>query len=194
VRWLEDTLSVTELPKCLYAQFGLELAKRLIETPLTSAFAEWLENADTSFEEVGHVFGRIEVRRLRLQHGLEESLNPLQELVSIIVKYIEADYPLTVLQSAISPLTLAFNRGNYGLYMNLQECFHNVCTEAGLRLKRLLLELQLLAPLNAGTGHCATVTQLGKSLYKECIDLKYWTMAYLAGRVLSLVLNMRGSN
>lgn len=194
VCWLEDVLSEAELPRCLYALFGLELAKRLIETPLKSAFAEWLTNADTAFEEVGHVFGRIEVRRLRLQHGLEESLNPLQELVSITVKYIEADYPLAVLQSAISPLTLAFNRGNYGLYINLQECFHNVCKETGLKLERLLLEIQLLAALNAGTGHYATVTQLGKSLYKECIDLKYWTMAYLAGRVLSLALNMRESN
>lgn len=193
-RWLEGTLADTELPRCLYAEFSLELAKRMIETSLKSAFATWLTNADNAFEEVAHAFGRTEVRRLRLQHGLEESPNPLQELVGITVKYIEADYPLAVLNSAISPLTLAFNRGHFGLYINLQECFHNTCKEAGLKLERLFLEVQLLAALNAGTGHYATVSQLGKSLYEECIDLRYWTVAYLAGRVLSLALNMRGNN
>jgi hypothetical protein len=66
---------------------------------------------------------------------------------------MEADYPLGVLHSAIYPLTLPFKRGNYGRYINLQECFHNMCKVAGIKPERLLLEIQLLAALNAGTGH-----------------------------------------
>ncbi|KPI45919.1 uncharacterized protein AB675_532 [Cyphellophora attinorum] len=194
VSWLEDLLSEPDLTPSLYGSFSLELAKRRAEIDSQQALIECLCKADAAFAESGHAFGRLEVQRLRLQHSYEEASDPLQALVRIIEENVMIDYPIGALQSAISPLTLAFKRGKYGLYINLQECFHNICKETGLKTEGLLLELQLLAALNAGTGHHATVLQLGRNLYSECKSLQYWTMAYLAGRVWSLALTMRGSN
>jgi CHAT domain-containing protein len=194
IRWLGEILKCYRLPHWLRGQFNLELAKRLIADHETPECHDLLAQADAAFKNSTHAFGASEIRRLRLQHGLDTTGNVLQELVSITASYVEAEYAFGVLNSAISPLTLAFNQGNYRLYVNLQECFHTVCNEAGIHHERLLLEIQLLAALNASTGHYATVLSLGRAVYKECVALRYWTMAFLAGRVLSLALHMREEN
>ena len=65
------------------------------------------------------------------------------------------DFPLGVLQSASFSLARAFEKGNHRLYLKLQEVLDNVCTHGGVLFERRLVHLQLLASMNAETGHYA---------------------------------------
>ena len=192
IQWLLQVLNCqSDIPPPTFALLSLELAQKLGTQAKLEDCTLWLDRADSSFRSCKHSFGSIEVRRLRLHYGLSKPSNLLSELVDITASYINANNPLKVLQSAISPLTVASRVGNMRTYVNLQEIFHQVCNNVGITHERLLLEIQLLASLNAGSGHFGKVVELGTGLYAECLDRKYWTLAYQVGKVLSLAYSQR---
>ena len=192
IQWLQQILaSPIDMPIPIFALLSLELAQKLGTTSNLTDCAMWLDRADGAFHSCEHSFGSREVQRLRLHYGIFKSSNLLSELVNITASYINENNPLRVLQSAISPLTVALKVGNVRTYVNLQEIFHQICNGVGVTHERLLLEIQLLAALNAGSGHFGKVIELGAGLYAECSKRKYWTLAFQVGKVLSLAYSQR---
>jgi CHAT domain-containing protein len=177
------------MPTALFGILTLELAKTHAGKGLLGECSTRLDQADAAFEACGHSHGSLEVNKYRLHYGLSPSPNALLDLIKIIEHFCQVDYPLGVLQSTSFPLQEAFNRGDFRTYFNLQRVFHDVCKIAGVLYERLLLEIQLLASLNASTGHYGKVKELGMALYDECVMHRYWSMAFYVGQILSLAEN-----
>ena len=188
--WLEDLLSgELQMPDIFRGLFRLELAKVYGRTGRLHDCSIQLTAAEAAFEICGHQHGALEVRKHRLHHGFTTSPDVLEALVKILEQYCRMDFPLGVLQSASFPLARAFEKGNHRLYVKLQEVLNNVCTYGGILHERLLLQLQLLASMNAETGHYAQVMELGTALYREFYARKWWTPAFHVTVLLSLAEN-----
>ena len=185
--WLEDLLSgEPRMPDIFRGLFRLELAKIYGRTGRLHDCSIQLTAAEAAFEICGHLHGALEVRKHRLHYGVTSSPNVLGALVKIMEQYCRMDCPLGVLQSASFPLAHAFENGDHRLYVKLQEILNDVCTVGGILHERLLLHLQLLASMNARTGHYAQVMELGSALYREFCARKWWTPAFHVTVVLSL--------
>ncbi|KAH6659447.1 CHAT domain-containing protein [Truncatella angustata] len=189
--WLQDFLATDEIPAPIKGMLLLDLAKISIQLDQVTDAKQALNRAQAAFAKCSHMYGEAEVQRLRLSHGFLPSSNVLSDLIGIVSRFVEDNYPFGVLHAAISPLTAAFNNGDFKTYLLLQEVFHNVCNTAGIHHERIILEIQLAAALNAGTGHLGTVLELTRRLFLECKDNQYWSLAYLTGRVLSLAFLQR---
>lgn len=186
IQRLESILAADGIPAVFRGLWSIELAKKLAKVSRVEDMASRLGEADQCFESCSHRWGRLEVQLLRLQHGLMSSPNALAVLVDLMGKHLQANFPYGVLQTALEVLTIAFAKGDFSTYFKIQEVLHNVCTAAGLTKERILREIQLLAVLNAGTNDAGKVLELGRKLYRECVHKRYWTPAYLAGRILCL--------
>ena len=185
--WLEDLLSgESRMPDIFRGLFKLELAKIYGRPGRLHDCSIQLTAAEAVFEICGHLHGALEVRKHRLHYGFTTSPDALGALVKIMEQYCRMDCPLGVLQSASFPLARAFEKGNHRLYVKLQEVLNDVCTLGGILHERLFLHLQLLASMNAGTGHYARVMELGSALYREFCAKKWWTPAFHVTVLLSL--------
>ena len=185
--WLEDLLSgEPRMPDIFRGLFRLELAKIYGRTGRMHDCSIQLTAAETAFEVCGHLHGALEVRKHRIHYGFTSSPDIFGALVKIMEQYCRMDCPLGVLQSASFPLAHAFEKGDHRLYVKLQEVLNDVCTVGGISHERLLLHLQLLASMNAGTGHYAQVMELGSALYREFCARKWWTPAFHVTVLLSL--------
>ena len=188
--WIEDLLSgELRMPDIFRGLFRLELAIVYGRTGRLHDCSIQLTAAEAAFEICGHLHGALEVRKHRLHYGFTTSPDVLEALVKIMEQYCRMDFPLGVLQSASFPLARAFEKGNHRLYVKLQEVLNNVCTYGGILHERLLLQLQLLASMNAETGHYAQVMELGTALYREFCARKWWTPAFHVSVLLSLAEN-----
>ncbi|KAK4459810.1 CHAT domain-containing protein [Cladorrhinum samala] len=183
---LESILTCDGIPPVLRGLWCLELAKQVINKGRMEDAASRLDEAEGIFQSCGHVWGPLEVRLLRLQHGLTTSNNLLADLVDLMCRHLDAKFPYGVLQTALEVLMVAFHKGDFSTYFKVQEVLHNVCRETGMVKEQMLRELQLLAMLNAGAGDAGKVLELGQSLYRDCLGHEYWMLAYLAGHIVSL--------
>ncbi|KAK1759104.1 CHAT domain-containing protein [Echria macrotheca] len=183
---LESILDSDTVPTVFRGLWSTELGKQLAKTSRIEDMAKILDKADQDFQACGHRWGPLETRFLRLQHGLVNSPNVLADLVDLARVHLDANYPYGVLQTMLEALTLAFKKGDFSTYLNLQEVLHNVCTSTGLVKEKILREIQLVAALNSSESDRGKVLELGQRLYDDCLRHEYWTPAFLAGRVLSL--------
>ncbi|KAK4112886.1 hypothetical protein N656DRAFT_80356 [Canariomyces notabilis] len=183
---LESMLASEDVPNVFRGLWLIALAKQLAKASRIEDMKLRLEEADRAFQSCAHRWGLLETRLLRLQHGLATSPNTLADLVDLAREHLQASFPYGVLQTILQALNVAFNMGDFAIYFKLQETLHSVCTSTGLVKEKMLREIQLLAALNASSGDAGKVLELGQSLYEECVRRKYWMLAYLAGRVLSL--------
>ncbi|KAI1378962.1 CHAT domain-containing protein [Hypoxylon crocopeplum] len=186
IDWLENILRYDDVPIVLRGLWCLELAKLLAAKSQMERFESWLNEAEDAFKACNHTWGPLEVRLLRLQHGLEGSTTVLADLVDLASQHLQSNYPIGVLQALLQALKVAFQNGDIATYLGLQEVLHNVCTIAGLQHARISQECQLLSALNAGASDAGKVLQVGQRLYQECLEYRYWQQAYLVGRVVSL--------
>ena len=188
--WLENLLSgELRMPDIFRGLFRLELANLYGRTGRLHDCSIQLTAAEAAFEICGHLHGALEVRKHRLHYGFTTSPDVFEALVKIMEQYCRMDFPLGVLQSASFPLARAFENGNHRLYVKLQEVLNNVCTYGGILHERLLLQLQLLASMNAETSHYAQVMELGTALYREFCARDWWTPAFHVTVLLSLAEN-----
>ena len=185
--WIVDLLNEeSRMPHIFRGLFRLELAKIYGRVGRLHDCESQLTAAEAAFDICGHLHGALEVRKIRLHYGMNSSLNILGDLVKIMEQYCRMDFPLGVLQSASFPLARAFEKGDHRLYVKLQEVLNNVCSLGGILHERLLLHLQLLASMNAVTGHYAQVMELGSVLYREFCGRNWWTPAFHVTILLSL--------
>lgn len=192
--WLEQLLGENpQMPDIFRGLFTLELARMYGRTGRLRECSVQLTAADTAFVSCGHMHGTLEVRKYQLHYGCIPSANVLQELVRITEQYCAMDCPLSVLQSAPFPLERAFDAGNHRFYVKFQDVLNNICTVAEIIHERLFLHLQLLASMNAGTGHYAQVMELGRALYNDFCARKWWTPAFYTTVVLSLAESTMGN-
>lgn len=186
IQRLESVLAVSEIPMIFRGLWCLELARMLARVGRMSEAASRLDEAEGAFQSCAQAKGLLEVRFLRLQHGLTPSSNVLADLIDLMRGHLEANFPYGVLQTALEILNVAFQKGDLTTYFKVQEVLHNVCTTAGLVTERVLREITLLTVLNAGASDAGKVLELGQTLYRDCLERGYWTPAYLVGRVVSL--------
>lgn len=186
IQRLESTLTSDSIPPVLRGLWCVELAKQVMKKGRMEDAASRLDEAERIFQSCAHVWGPLEVRLLRLQRGLTTSSNLLADLVDLMSRHLDANFPYGVLQTALEVLNVAFHKGDFSTYFKVQEVLHNVCRDTGLVKEQILREVQLLALLNAGAGDAGKVLELGQRLYRACLGYRYWMPAYLAGRIVSL--------
>ncbi|KPM41723.1 hypothetical protein AK830_g4812 [Neonectria ditissima] len=191
MQWLQNVVDNEGIPPPIHGLFALETAKQLAKYASDRKGREnqierFLDRAETSFTSSGNELGLIEIRMHRLKHGLQPSTNLLFDMIEQINEYFKASFPRGILQSASLVLTIAIQRGDFGTFVNLQEVFQGVCVGVGLKHEVLLLELQLLAGMNAGAGYLGRVLELGHDLYDQFRQRKQWSQVWMTGRVLSL--------
>ncbi|KYG50483.1 hypothetical protein M433DRAFT_391390 [Acidomyces richmondensis BFW] len=185
IKWRDQLLSHDDIPNPLYGLISLDQAKALGDKHSLEKSKFWLSKADTAFRNCQHAYGISEVRRLQLELGFFPSANVLLDLNKIVISYLHSNLPLCVLRAAIYPLTLTLRHGQYDVYFNLHEVFHNVCNLTGLQPQRLLLEVQLIAVLERSGAHHGQVIELGMALYEMSKRLKCWTVQFHIGQILA---------
>lgn len=170
----------------------MKIAEAKMATSTKAGLQEVLDQAATAFAASGHSFGSQILEHFRLSHKLQDSANQIQDFLAIMNHYCQSNYPIGFIQASSTPMMLAFNSGNFRLYTLIQEILHSVCNSTGILHERLLLEVKLLAALNAGTGRYARVMELGHRVYFEALERQYWNPAYFAGQVVSLAYLQAG--
>ncbi|KAK7428432.1 hypothetical protein QQZ08_005051 [Neonectria magnoliae] len=191
LQWLRSVVNAEGVPPSIRGLFALDTAKQLVKSSSAQEdrgndIERSLIQAEAFFKSSGNELGLTEVRLLRLKHGLQPSTNLLFDMIEQINQFFQASFPRGILQSAPLILTAAFQRSDLRTYVNLQEVFQGVCVGVGLKHEVLLLELQLLAAMNAGSGYLGRVLELGQDLYVQFRQRKQWSQVWMTGRVLSL--------
>ncbi|KAI9774563.1 MAG: hypothetical protein M1840_002812 [Geoglossum simile] len=184
--FLQEILNEGEdIPFAIHGFLKLEMARTCIAKGEHQQGDILLGAADQLFTSCSHSYGREEVRLQRLSHSANPYQNRATELISILQRYCNIDYPVGVFRCGLLVLDLSFQNGDLRTYCSVQSVLDEICGLTGQKYERSLLSVRLLSSFNSFTGHLGKVVELGKALYKQCVHDELFPQAYLVSQSLA---------